>query len=405
MSAHIQPFNLSGLPSELQGLVFDNVFAGRLYGTFKSHKALKGKLMEVDDDCYHLLMALDNSAKLLEEVLTSFGKNASYALHDGRSDDDDDDDDDDRSCSDSAGNRWRVYDTSLVGYDQRRFLALLQNVNIQINDIVAPRDDYLGKHPGFLGALRPDKTLYMEFLAEFQKLTTYVLDEYKRGSLDLFCSMRPKVLASIRKLKVVYLQHHEVDEMRDRVGQHNAPLGWYFDKDALSRAANVQELTWDISSIYKDLFGVSLVSHIPDFRQLRRFNLVIHNHGQSGEDMEVHEVTDLDHLLEGLSGHFSTLMPKTSRVYTADFEDEPKMEFERAFDNLPSDIRTCLTWLWHRYPWDFEINMQRVLARSRLKTLPTGGCFSDVTCLGVSETWFWEAAEGETLLGSKRSSR
>lgn len=45
--------------------------------------------------------------------------------------------------------------------------------------------------------------------------------------------------------------------------------------------------------------------------------------------------------------------------------------------------------------------MQRILARSRLNGLPTGGGLSEVTGLGISEAWFWQAAEGETLIGKQ----
>ncbi|KAH7417396.1 hypothetical protein BKA64DRAFT_636764 [Cadophora sp. MPI-SDFR-AT-0126] len=228
---------------------------------------------------------------------------------------------------------------------------------------VVPGDgNYNGKHPDFLGALRPDKNLYLEFLTEVQNTSSTTKGVTLSSSIAL-------------------------------------PWDGTSTKDPLSRAVR------DISSMYKDLFGASLVSHIPNFPKLTRFNLVIHNHGQSGEDIEIEEVTDLNRLLEGLSGHFRTLMPKLSRVSTADLEDEQRIEFERVFEELPSDIRTCLTWMWHRYPWELEINMQRVLARSRLRVLPTGGEFSDVTCLGVSTTWFWQAAEGETLLPKRRLSR
>lgn len=66
---------------------------------------------------------------------------------------------------------------------------------------MASESDYLGKHPSLLGALRPDKLLlYMEFLEEFKKTSTYVLDEYKRDIFDIFCSMLPKVPESIQKL-------------------------------------------------------------------------------------------------------------------------------------------------------------------------------------------------------------
>ena len=78
-------------------------------------------------------------------------------------------------------------------------------VRLIVYRYVAPEGDYLGKHPALLGALRPDKLLYMEFLAEFKKRSTYVLDEYKRDSFDIFCSMLPKVLESIQKLKIVYM--------------------------------------------------------------------------------------------------------------------------------------------------------------------------------------------------------
>lgn len=169
----------------------------------------------------------------------------------------------------------------------------------------------------------------------------------------------------------------------------------------MSKAANVQELTWDLSSIHKDLFGAFFVSHIPEFRHLTRFNLVIHNAGTGGELIEAHELTDLDHLLRGLCCHFSNLMPKIGRVCSADFEDEAREEFDRAFDNQEEDIRNCLIWMRSNYPWQFEVNMQRILARSRLGGLPTGGGLSEVTGLGISETWFWQAAEGETLLGEQ----
>ncbi|KAK0119272.1 hypothetical protein ONS95_008121 [Cadophora gregata] len=269
-------------------------------------------------------------------------------------------------------------------------------------EYIETSDEYLGKHPHFLAALRPDKFLYLEFLTFFQKKTTYVLDEYKCGSLDLFCSMRDTVLASILKLKVVYLQYHEADERLDKSQPHKALLGWKFDKDSLSKAINVVELTFDLSFMYRNLFGASFVSHIPDFPQLTRFNLVISEHGRSGQEarlLDLQEVTDLDQLLDGVSDHFHTIMPKISRVSVTTFEDEPRNEFVRVFDSLPSDIRDCLTWLWHRDGWGCDFQMQKVLAHSRLKKLPMGGGCSDVTCLGVSETWFWVAAKGRTLVG------
>ena len=139
MSESIQPFNLVGLPVELQGLIFDNVFTNRLYGTVKSHKALEGMLMETNDDGYNLLVALGTSGKVLEEALRSFGMKASYSLHDCHTRRDDDgsgsvDHLTDYDRNGLGGNYWRVYDNSLIGYDQRRFLAHIRNVNMFIND-------------------------------------------------------------------------------------------------------------------------------------------------------------------------------------------------------------------------------------------------------------------------------
>lgn len=81
-----------------------------------------------------------------------------------------------------------------------------------------------------------------------------------------------------------------------RIAHRNPVLGWYFDRNALSKAVNVQELTWDLSSIHKDLFVAPFVSRIPECRRLTTFSMVIHNAGTGGDLIKAHELTKLDHL-------------------------------------------------------------------------------------------------------------
>ena len=53
--------------------------------------------------------------------------------------------------------------------------------------------------------------------------------------------------------------------------------------------------------------------------------------------------------VEALNG-FSSLMRKIGKVCSADFEDEAREEFHRAFDNQEVHIRICLIWMWHSHP-------------------------------------------------------